>query len=66
MATAMGVAPKRERRPAKTERHPVICQLGGDDYGDTIATLRRQRLTAFGLSNVRADLVAFLAWGALQ
>lgn len=65
MRISTGVAPKRESRPASTERLPMVCLLGGDDHEDTIATLRRQRLAAFGLSNVRADLVASLAWGAL-
>lgn len=65
MATVQGVAPKRESRPVLTERLPMICQLGGDDQKDTIATFRRQRLVALGLSKTRADLVASLAWGAL-
>ncbi len=65
MATVRGVARKRESRPALTERLPMICQLGGDDQKDNITDLRRQRLALFGMSNVRADLVASLAWGAL-
>ncbi len=65
MATVHGVARKRESRPAQTERLPMICQLGGDDQKDTITALRRQRLVAFGMSQIRADLIASLAWGAL-
>ncbi len=66
MVQSSGVAPKRESRPALTERLPMICQLGGDNQDDNIPTLRRQRLAAFGLSKVRSDLVASLAWGTLQ
>lgn len=63
MKIAKGVAPKRESRPVVTERLPMICLLGGDGHEDNTTVLRRQRLALFGLSNVRADLVASLAWG---
>lgn len=65
MATANGVARKRESRPALTERLPMICLLGGDDQKDTTELLRRQRLLPFGLTETRANLIAELAWGAL-
>lgn len=66
MANVQGAAPKRECRPAGTERHPIICQLGGDKNENTTAVYRRQRLASLGLSKMRADLVASLAWGAVQ
>lgn len=44
----------------------MFCQLGGDNHEDTIASLRRQRLAPFGLSEIRADLVASLAWEASE
>ncbi len=65
MATANGVALKRESRPALTERLPMICLLGGDSQKDTTELLRRQRLVTFGLTDTRANLVAELAWGAI-
>ena len=65
MATAKGVAPKRESRPVLTERLPMICLLGGDGHGDNTELLRRQRLVPFGLTETRANLIAELAWGAL-
>lgn len=53
-------------RPVAAGRHLPFCQLGGDDSGDNTEALRRQFLCrGLGLSQVRADLVASLAWGAL-
>lgn len=57
---------KRESRPATTVRLSKICQLGGDELGNSTSALQLQRLnTVFGLTGLRAELIASLHWGAL-
>jgi hypothetical protein len=57
---------KRESRPAGTVRLPKTCQLGCDEFGNSTSALQLQRLNAaFGLTGLRAELIASLHWGAL-
>ncbi len=55
---------KGRKRCVNSARPPqnIACN---SDTPNNITALRRQRLALFGLSNVRADLVAALAWGPL-
>jgi len=55
----------RKGRASDTRPFPSSYQNFGTDI-DSIAAIRRQRLAPLGLSKMRADLVASLAWGAVQ
>ena len=57
---------KRESRPAGTVRLPKTSQLACDKFGNSTSTLQLQRLNAaFGLTGLRAELIASLHWGAV-
>lgn len=66
----MATATARVTKPAKRKGRAVAARpdqnihYNGTDT-DSITTLRRQHLALLGLSDIRADLVASLAWGAL-
>ncbi len=62
--TARATQPaNRKGRASDTRPLPIYLNNGTDT--DSTARLRRQRLAPLGLSKIRADLVAELAWGAL-
>lgn len=55
---------KARNRPVVGTGRLLICQLAGDDAGNTTAALRLQRLaSAAGIVGPRAALIATLARG---
>lgn len=65
MASLPRNAPAKARsRPVSGTGRLLNCQLAGDSSGNTTTTIRLQRLAAVvGITGVRAELIAGLAWG---
>ncbi len=59
-ATAWVTQPTKRKGRALAGARPSLKLHSNSGNTDSITALRRQRLAAFGLSNVRADLVAAL------
>lgn len=69
MALATARAPKTpgkgKGRVATTRPIHKLLSNSNSDTNDIAARLRRQHLERLGMTELRADLVASLAWGAL-
>lgn len=61
-----GLSPDKQesRRASSAQRLPVICQLGGDDIGNSTKAAQLQFLRLkIGLPYSRAHLISALAFG---
>lgn len=65
MALALRNAPTEAQRsrPVAVTGRLLNCQLGGDDQGNTTATLRLQHLRHVGVVGHHAFLLCDMAWG---
>lgn len=67
LATAGARTPtnRKGRKRCVNSARPSLNIACNSDTSNNIAALRLQRLALFGMSNVRAKLVADLAWGPI-
>jgi len=61
-ATSGSVAPKTRKGRTATVQ-PSTNLLISSVASNTIQSIRKQRLSAFGIYDIRADLIASLVWG---
>ena len=63
MFTAAAASGRKTRKGRTATVQPSTNLLISSVASNTIQSIRKQRLSAFGIYDIRADLIASLVWG---